>query len=232
MESAALPLCHGCCGMCWRSRSGHGTSRRMPRPEQTRGAPRVERRRWGWHSRRRSRLKCATLRVSPSPCRSTDEAPDTFSRDLPGGQLPVPAARIAPASPIRSSPARAATPSLAMFGCATAARCAWRSDGRARGWSKRVRVYPNLEEAQKMRIYLIRSRQIELEKRLKRQRGHGREFESLREYRAGDEFRDISWSATARRGKADHQGLSNRAQPDRVAGAGRRPPFCARASAG
>jgi uncharacterized protein (DUF58 family) len=52
-----------------------------------------------------------------------------------------------------------------------------------------------------MRIYLIRSRQIMVEKRLKRQRGQGREFESLREYRAGDEFRDISWSATARRGK-------------------------------
>ncbi|HEY2342653.1 MAG TPA: DUF58 domain-containing protein, partial [Chthoniobacteraceae bacterium] len=67
--------------------------------------------------------------------------------------------------------------------------------------SQTVRVYPNLDEGQKMRIYLIRSRQIELEKRLKRQRGHGREFESLREYRSGDEFRDISWSATARRGK-------------------------------
>ncbi len=58
-----------------------------------------------------------------------------------------------------------------------------------------------MEEAQNMRIYLIRSRQIELEKRLKRQRGHGREFESLRDYRDGDEFRDICWSATARRGK-------------------------------
>jgi uncharacterized protein (DUF58 family) len=64
-----------------------------------------------------------------------------------------------------------------------------------------VRVYPNIEEAQRLRIYLIRSRQIELEKRLKRQRGYGREFESLREYRAGDEWRDICWSATARRGK-------------------------------
>jgi uncharacterized protein (DUF58 family) len=64
-----------------------------------------------------------------------------------------------------------------------------------------VRVYPNIEEAQKLRIYLIRSRQIELEKRLKRQRGYGREFESLREYREGDEWRDICWSATARRGK-------------------------------
>jgi uncharacterized protein (DUF58 family) len=64
-----------------------------------------------------------------------------------------------------------------------------------------VRVYPNIEEAQRMRIYLIRSRQIELEKRLKRQRGHGREFESLRDFRDGDEFRDICWSVTARRGK-------------------------------
>lgn len=66
---------------------------------------------------------------------------------------------------------------------------------------QKVRVYPNIEETQKMRIYLIRSRQIELEKRLKRQRGQGREFESLRDYREGDEFRDISWTATARRGK-------------------------------
>lgn len=72
--------------------------------------------------------------------------------------------------------------------------------GRAR-MGQTVRVYPNIEEAQKLRIYLIRSRQIELEKRLKRQRGYGREFESLREYRAGDEWRDICWSATARRGK-------------------------------
>ncbi|MGB9067708.1 MAG: DUF58 domain-containing protein [Candidatus Acidiferrales bacterium] len=72
----------------------------------------------------------------------------------------------------------------------------------ARAWlPQTVRVYPNIEEAQRMRIYLIRSRQIELEKRLKRQRGHGREFESLRDFRDGDEFRDICWSVTARRGK-------------------------------
>jgi len=64
-----------------------------------------------------------------------------------------------------------------------------------------VRVYPNLEESKRHLIYLIRSRQIELEKRLKRRRGLGCEFESLREYRDGDERRDICWSATARRGK-------------------------------
>jgi len=32
-------------------------------------------------------------------------------------------------------------------------------------------------------------------------RGIGREFESLREYREGDEYRDICWTAAARRGK-------------------------------
>jgi uncharacterized protein (DUF58 family) len=64
-----------------------------------------------------------------------------------------------------------------------------------------VRVYPDLDEAKRQTIYLIRSRQIELEKRLRRQRGQGREFESLREYRDGDEWRDICWTATARRGK-------------------------------
>jgi uncharacterized protein (DUF58 family) len=64
-----------------------------------------------------------------------------------------------------------------------------------------VRVYPNFERAKGNTIYLTRSRRIELEKRLLRRRGQGREFESLREYQEGDEFRDICWTATARRGK-------------------------------
>jgi uncharacterized protein (DUF58 family) len=64
-----------------------------------------------------------------------------------------------------------------------------------------ARVYPNLDEARRHSIYLTRSRQIEMEKRHSRMRGLGREFESLREYRDGDELRDICWSATARRGK-------------------------------
>ena len=66
---------------------------------------------------------------------------------------------------------------------------------------QRIRVFPDLELARKHNIYLSRARQIELEKRLIRQRGTGREFESLREYQPGDEFRDICWTATARRGK-------------------------------
>src|SRR5258708_4560571 len=64
-----------------------------------------------------------------------------------------------------------------------------------------IRVFPDLEDARRHDIYLSRARQIELEKRLIRQRGVGREFESLREYQPGDEFRNICWTATARRGK-------------------------------
>jgi uncharacterized protein (DUF58 family) len=64
--------------------------------------------------------------------------------------------------------------------------------------SQVVRVLPNLEEARRQMLYLIRSRQVEMEKRRQRLRGIGREFESLREYRQGDEARDICWTATAR----------------------------------
>jgi uncharacterized protein (DUF58 family) len=64
-----------------------------------------------------------------------------------------------------------------------------------------VTTYPNLDEAKRHSVYLLRSRQIELEKRFTRVRGAGRAFESLREYREGDEFRDICWTASARRGK-------------------------------
>jgi len=64
-----------------------------------------------------------------------------------------------------------------------------------------IRVFPDLEDAKRHDIYLSRARQIEMEKRLIRQRGVGREFESLREYQPGDEFRNICWTATARRGK-------------------------------
>jgi len=64
-----------------------------------------------------------------------------------------------------------------------------------------LRIYPNLREPQRYTLYLIRSRQMEQEKRLKRLVGRGREFESLRESRESDESLDICWTATARRGK-------------------------------
>jgi uncharacterized protein (DUF58 family) len=67
--------------------------------------------------------------------------------------------------------------------------------------SQEVTIYPDLQEARRQAIYLLRSRQIALEKRFSRIRGAGRAFESLREYKDGDDFGDICWTATARRGK-------------------------------
>jgi uncharacterized protein (DUF58 family) len=65
-----------------------------------------------------------------------------------------------------------------------------------------IRVYPPMERSpEDTALYLIRIRQIALQKRRLRLRGLGREFESLREYQLGDELRNIAWPATARRGK-------------------------------
>jgi len=63
-----------------------------------------------------------------------------------------------------------------------------------------VRVYPALRRSEEQQIFLTRSRQIDLQLRQAQQRGLGRDFESLREYREGDDLRDICWTATARRG--------------------------------
>ena len=72
-----------------------------------------------------------------------------------------------------------------------------------------IRIYPDLEDAKRHSMYLLRSRQIALEKRHTRMRGIGREFESLREYQDGDEYRDICWTASARRAKLAAAKLAN-----------------------
>lgn len=65
-----------------------------------------------------------------------------------------------------------------------------------------LRVFPASEQSgDNASFYLMRARQIELQKRRLRLRGIGREFESLRDYQDGDELRNISWTATARRAK-------------------------------
>jgi uncharacterized protein (DUF58 family) len=63
-----------------------------------------------------------------------------------------------------------------------------------------VRVYPALRQGEDQQIFLARGRQIDLQLRQVRQRGLGRDFESLREYLEGDDLRDVCWTATARRG--------------------------------
>ena len=64
-----------------------------------------------------------------------------------------------------------------------------------------VRVYPDLAGARRETMYLLRSRQVALEKRRARIPALGRDFESLRDYQPGDEPRDICWTVTARRGR-------------------------------
>lgn len=77
--------------------------------------------------------------------------------------------------------------------------------------SQTVRVYPNLREAETQALILVRTRQTAIERRRARERGVGREFDSLREYQDGDEPRDICWTATARRGHL----VTRRYQPER-----------------
>jgi uncharacterized protein (DUF58 family) len=77
-----------------------------------------------------------------------------------------------------------------------------------------VRVYPALRAGEEQQIFLARSRQIDLQLRRAQQRGLGRDFESLREYREGDDLRDLCWTATARRGSPiTRQYQTERSQP-------------------
>jgi uncharacterized protein (DUF58 family) len=64
-----------------------------------------------------------------------------------------------------------------------------------------VKVYPDVREAKKHELFAHRNRRQDPGLRRMRLRGHGREFESMREFVIGDEIRHISWPATARRGK-------------------------------
>ena len=91
--------------------------------------------------------------------------------------------------------------------------------GLAERWAKApltqtVRVYPALRTGEEQHIFLARSRQIDLQLRRAQQRGLGRDFESLRDYREGDDLRDICWTATARRGSPiTRQYQTERSQP-------------------
>jgi uncharacterized protein (DUF58 family) len=64
-----------------------------------------------------------------------------------------------------------------------------------------VKVYPNLLEVRKYELLARSGRLQELGLRKARVFGRGTEFERLREYTPDDEYRQISWKATARRGK-------------------------------
>jgi uncharacterized protein (DUF58 family) len=64
----------------------------------------------------------------------------------------------------------------------------------------RLEVHPSFRSREAAELRLRRARLLEQGSRSVRGRGGGTEFESLRDYVQGDEFRHVDWSATARLG--------------------------------
>ena len=64
-----------------------------------------------------------------------------------------------------------------------------------------VKVYPNILALREFQLLNQQGRLREAGVRKSRLKGMGTEFESLRDYSEGDDFRKVDWKATARRGK-------------------------------
>jgi len=131
-------------------------------------------------------------------CTLVDETPASFRNAPPSLSLVVPAAQLASVS-YSILPRERGDVRMGRTFVRYQSRLAFAERWVAADTAQIVRVLPDLEEARQQALYLVRSRQVEMEKRRRRQHGRGREFESLRDYRQGDEFRDICWPATARR---------------------------------
>ncbi|MBW3635355.1 MAG: DUF58 domain-containing protein [Armatimonadetes bacterium] len=64
-----------------------------------------------------------------------------------------------------------------------------------------ARVYPDISAVRRFELALREGKMRDIGLHLLRLRGRGTEFESLREYSTGDEYKSINWKASARRGK-------------------------------
>jgi uncharacterized protein (DUF58 family) len=65
----------------------------------------------------------------------------------------------------------------------------------------RVEVYPDITSIARFDLLMRRSHLMDMGLISERRRGSGTDFESLREYVKGDEYRKIDWKASARRNK-------------------------------
>ena len=63
------------------------------------------------------------------------------------------------------------------------------------------KVYPNVRDLSKFRLMMQKSRLLPMGDKAIKNFGVGAEFESLRAYVEGDDYRKINWPATAREGK-------------------------------
>ena len=61
-----------------------------------------------------------------------------------------------------------------------------------------IRIYPDIRAVYRYELMSRQNRLSEIGVRMVRMPGQGREFERLREFRYGDEIRQIDWKATAR----------------------------------
>jgi uncharacterized protein (DUF58 family) len=86
-------------------------------------------------------------------------------------------------------------PSLAATFWGLVERCA------PAGSAARLSVFPDLRGVKKLHAVLNQFALRGLGNRMSARLGKGREFDRLREWVQGDEFRDISWKASARHGK-------------------------------
>jgi uncharacterized protein (DUF58 family) len=172
---------------------------RLPKPEELE-LHRV------WHSppslgvRSKVSVELHNFGRRPVFARVTDETPRALRREPPVVELAVPAG-ISASADYEILPAQRGDLPLGKFYMRYQSALRLAERWAVAETSASVRVLPNLEQAKQQTLYLIRTRQVAMERRRRRLRGLGREFESLREYRTGDEFRNISWTATARRSK-------------------------------
>lgn len=70
--------------------------------------------------------------------------------------------------------------------------------GERRALPSPVRIYPDIRAVSRYELLARRNRLEELGLKMHRLRGRGSDFERLRDYRRGDELRQIDWKATAR----------------------------------
>jgi uncharacterized protein (DUF58 family) len=149
-----------------------------------------------------SRVVLEVTNRAPIPVRvdMIDDIPASLRRELPEGR-----AEIGPGDRARVeydiSPAERGD--LRLGAVSVRVRSPWAI---AERWltaaaQQTVRVFPDLVDARRQSMFLLRSRTVSLEKRRSRSVGLGRDFESLRDYQPGDERRDICWTVTARRSK-------------------------------
>jgi uncharacterized protein (DUF58 family) len=64
-----------------------------------------------------------------------------------------------------------------------------------------IKVYPNLIDVRKYDLMIRKGQRLDAGTRRMRLYGRGTEFESLRDYVPDDEFRQVDWKASARRGR-------------------------------